>query len=365
MIIVSPILRLAAKIATFVIYVITIISAYGGWLDPHIFTLPSIMVLAFPYLAMITIALTAIWLLCKRFITGGIGVVTLLICWTPLSMTFPLNFSKSPKSNEKTFYIMSWNCLHLYDQKTGETTPRRSLEFLLNSNADIICCQELFLYDLKALEKAQKPLLDSVKKAYPYICSSEDRDQTVFSKYPVERIHLHVDQPVNKGNYSFYRVKIGNKFLTIASVHLFSFMLSPEERKVISDIRNTHSAEKSLREFRGPLKGKMGFAFIERSENTREVIEGLSQIKGPVIVCGDFNDVPASWIYRMFLKAGYKDAYTATNFCPTFTFNAHMMYFHLDQILYRGGLRPLRVDKNKIDSSDHYPLMAQFAFTNE
>ncbi|MDE7510540.1 MAG: endonuclease/exonuclease/phosphatase family protein, partial [Muribaculaceae bacterium] len=80
----------------------------------------------------------------------------------------------------------------------------------------------------------------------------------------------------------------------------------------------------------------------------------------PTVICGDFNDVPASWTYRLFLKEGFKDAYCATNFFPTYTFYPHGFYFHLDQMLYRGDIRPLGVDRLDIRTSDHLPLLATF-----
>ena len=40
-----------------------------------------------------------------------------------------------------------------------------------------------------------------------------------------------------------------------------------------------------------------------------------------------------------------------------------MFYFHIDQMLYRGNLEALSLKIGKINSSDHYPLIGEFAFT--
>lgn len=44
------------------------------------------------------------------------------------------------------------------------------------------------------------------------------------------------------------------------------------------------------------------------------------------------------------------------------TYNKHLFWFHIDQILYRGAIRPLSVKKGSLKSSDHYPLTAEFEF---
>ena len=59
------------------------------------------------------------------------------------------------------------------------------------------------------------------------------------------------------------------------------------------------------------------------------------------------------------------DAYSETNFGPTFTYNKHLFLFHIDQILYKGDLKALKVERGSIDTSDHYPLLAEFELTRK
>ncbi len=82
----------------------------------------------------------------------------------------------------------------------------------------------------------------------------------------------------------------------------------------------------------------------------------------PTIISGDFNDVAGSWAYRKLIQAGYTDAYAETAFGPTITYNQHMFFFHIDQVFFRGRIDTLSVKRLKLETSDHYPLMAEFAF---
>lgn len=374
MLAISPIIRLAAKIASCVIYAVTLLSAFGGWFNPHLFTFPAILTLAFPYLAILTFLLSVGWLAGRRYFIGGFGIAALLACWVPLTMAVPLRFSKNPEPGEKTFKLLTWNCLHLMNQKKfthmndyeNLSQQDEALRYILHSGADIVCCQELLDVETQPEHyRGDTSLLDSMAAVYPYRVASNVVDQTVWSKYPVTKVNLHVEQNIHQQCYEFYRFNIDGHRLTIAGVHLISFTLSEEERTIITRMRNSQGMRSSLDEFKGTLKGKMGFAFSERASAAEEVCKAMSEIRGPAIVCGDFNDVPASWTYRVFLKNGFRDAYAETSFGPTYTYNAHMMLFHLDQIMYRGGLRPLSVRRGKIKTSDHYPLMAEFSFTDD
>ena len=55
-----------------------------------------------------------------------------------------------------------------------------------------------------------------------------------------------------------------------------------------------------------------------------------------------------------------RDAYTDSAFGPTITYIDSRFYFHIDQILYRGDMRAVGIERGNIKSSDHYPLIATF-----
>ena len=102
-----------------------------------------------------------------------------------------------------------------------------------------------------------------------------------------------------------------------------------------------------------------------RADRAADILRALDKVSGPLIVCGDFNDVPESWCYRLLRGDDLRDAYVETSFGPLITYNRHAFWFHLDQILYRGPLQALSVKKGRLRSSDHYPLLAEFEFTNK
>ncbi len=365
MIVVTPLIRVAGKILSLVLYAATLLAAFGGHFNPHLFTVPAAMTLVLPYLVILSIISIIIWFFLKQWIISVIGILSLAAGWGDISTALPMEFATKPNPGETTFSIISYNILHTQDYR-GEAGPEnRSIRYLINSNADIICLMEMYSMESGSYElEGHEEIADSLRQIYPYRAGGKSIDLQVLSKYPVERIFLHQPGAVYEGlTYAFFRVKIKNRNLTIAVVHLPSFSLSEEERQVITDLTK-NSMKSSMKELNGPIRGKMSFAFSTRAIAAKELTETLENFKGPLIVCGDFNDVPASWTYRTFTDAGFHDAFAETCFGPMITYNAHLMYFHLDQMLYRGDLRALSLKKGKIDSSDHYPLEAEFAFTN-
>lgn len=372
MIIVSPLIRLALKIASVVIFLITLFSAYGGYANPEYMTLPSVAVLALPYLAILTFVIGIAWLISGRYIMAGLAGATLVACWGPsLKDASPLSFSKSPGEGNQTFTLMTYNCLHLADTTDSQRPGNRAIEFLTGSGADIICLQELVdIENKREIHHWDRQLIDSLYAAYPYRAGSWDSDLKVFSKYPVKEIR---DKTVPKTPYStksngqrwrLYEVDINGFRLPIVNFHLASYRLTDTEREVVTEISGVRTAKKSYKEFRKEIFPKMGVAFRARAMGVKELIDDTEGIT-PLIACGDFNDVAGGWAYRQMRKGGFQDAYSETAFGPTNTFNQFMFLFHIDQIFYRGKqLRALKTRRLKINTSDHYPVEATFEITH-
>lgn len=360
------ILKLGFKLLSLVLYLFTLISAYGGYFNPEWWTLPSIGVLFFPYLATATLIVAIIWLISRKFVIGCIGIGILFACGPTFPDALPFRFTNRASISANTFRLVTFNCLHMKDSqvKEDEELPEsnRSLNFLINSDADFICLQELYAFGEPEIPNIYKPQIDTLLSLYPYTSGDKTRELEFISKYPFQRIEVKLDNEVKYGSCAAYRINIDGRKLTVINVHLPSYLLSEDERHIITDVRSREDMKHSIQEFEGSIYKKMQTAYEIRAKVAGDIAEFAEKEEGNVIICGDFNDVPGSWSYRLFIKHGFEDAYAQTGFGYLVTYNEHMMWFHIDQILYKGELVPLWVKKERLNSSDHYPLIAEFEF---
>ncbi len=363
---VGPIFRNVMRVVSTVVYLLTILSAFGGKFNPQYFTIPAVFTLALPYFAIATGVLVIFWACMRKLIFTGLGVGTIILCMAPMAQAFPFGSKKSPTEGKLKFSLMSYNILHTDDRQDPQYPGNRAVEFILHSGMDIVCLAELHNFTPEEFKKASPQLVDSLIRAYPYRAGLSSTDIKVMSKYPVERTGYKWDGERYGWSQRFDLFKVhfpGGHTLNLAMVHLYSYDLSEDERKVVTGMRSAKGLKNSAKEFKSTIYSKLRNAFQRRAENAALLRKEIDRISGPLIVCGDFNDVPASWSYNLIMGDDLKDAYTETNFGPTFTYNAHMFYFHIDQILYKGDLKALSVRKGKIKTSDHYPLLSEFEFT--
>ncbi len=373
---IGPMVRTVLRIFSIVIFVLTILSAYSGRLNPSYLSLTSMTILLLPYLGILTALLTLIWFVRGRWITGALGIATLAVVWVPLSAACPIAFSRNPEAGADSFSLLSWNFLHGQDQALNVQIGggNKAVEYILEQDADIVCLQELVWWDSCDVPGLTEELKARVAKQYPYNAFEKGVDNHIFSKFPIKKISTTAlsrrklkptDDRYNRhsGCYTLYEVTFPAHKLLIVNVHLLSPRLTAEEREVVTDIRSVDTAKKSAREIKGSILEKIKNAAITHDKELSILCRLLEGYDGPVIVCGDFNDVPESWAWRIMTKNGFKDTYQEVGFGPMITYNKHMFLFRLDQIFYRGNLRPLNIKKGSIRTSDHYPLKADFQFT--
>ncbi len=364
--VVKTIFNIAMKVLSLIVWGILILASYGGYIPPSITSFPSILTLALPYIASVSLVLLLYWIIRRKILFSIAGVGVILICISPLSQAFPISFSKKASGEDQTFRMMTWNILHTEDIRNPDSPGNPALEYIMKSGCDVVCLQEMLSFNNKEIRNYSDALADSLFNVYPYHAGGWDTDVKILSKYPcTDLIPQHFDASPTRQLFDAFRIEIDGHPVTFVVVHLSSYNMSDKDAGIVKRvIVQNNGLEESLKQYRSTVKEKLAHAFVERNQCSDVLRKYLDTLTGDIIVCGDFNDVPASWAYRKVRGDDFRDAYSETGFGPMFTYNTNLLYFHIDQILYKGDLRPLKVSKGKIKTSDHYPVIAEFEFTD-
>ena len=81
----------------------------------------------------------------------------------------------------------------------------------------------------------------------------------------------------------------------------------------------------------------------------------------PQIICGDFNDVPGSYVYNT-VKGKLGDAFTSKGTGLGRTYRHIFPTLRIDYILYdKDALSVKGYERPNVDLSDHYPVIANFS----
>lgn len=290
------------------------------------------------------------------------------------------NFNKDELKSEKRLKVITYN-VHMFDLggwTKDNTTQRKIMDFIKEESPDILCLQEFYIDN----KDPKQPFTEIISNlGYPYmeftqqsiyskrkITSKAGADEklsvgmAVFSKYPLTN-----KKEITLSDRKYYKammtdVQVSNAFnLKLLVTHLQSFSLGAEDREFIEKIKDSKDiSDQNKRETKSLLR-KMSLASHIRAGQANKLNETIAAYKDmPLILCGDFNDIPGSYVYQT-LRSNLRDPFEAKGFGLSRTFNAIFPTLRIDHILYEDQhLEAISYEVIRQDLSDHYPVAVEF-----
>jgi endonuclease/exonuclease/phosphatase family metal-dependent hydrolase len=334
------------------------LSVINAYINPQHFIWTTVFGLAFWEILIYNILIfTLLLLLWSRKV--WISVLALIIAIPGIAKSFSFG---SKVEADNSIRVMSYN-VHMFkpvDKKTDkESFAYQIINMVKDQNPDILCCQEFSNYRTDITR--QKCIVDFAEKSgYQYVYFNKKRNyggNVIFSKYPIAK----VSEGSGFGKEETYGVMVSvdagekGKF-HVANVHLLSYAITDNEIDVLT---NT-SERQNLDTVGKTVLHKLRYAFERRSEELNNVINGMPQVDGPIIVCGDFNEPPLSYNYRQMQKAGFVDTFTKVGRGIKPTYAGKLPLLRIDYVWANDGVTPLNFRRYRYKGSDHYPIMLDF-----
>lgn len=319
---------------------------------------------AFEQLVVINLFFALSWLFTHKKLWCLVSVLALLFSLSALKASWPNPFRNEIEIlGERRLKVLTYNT-HLLQNSTP-VERNELLRYVKNSGADVVCMQEYAVY-----KDRHYPTFNAVKHflkdEYPYsyfdFSVHNRRIQyglAVYSKYPlIHKQSIRLETHGNGANYCDI-IYSPSDTIRLFNVHLESNSL------VASDID-------SMLSLHGTIPAKLPHAYARRSAQVRAVHAEISCSPHPVIVCGDFNDVPVSYTYHV-LSRSLNDAFlTAVNSSHAssyrknwlsslhaatgHTYVRRQMGVRIDYILSSPHLKATDFHVDQLPYSDHYPV---------
>ena len=345
------IIHLLAIILAFVL----LLSAYGGRVDPVVWTLPSMLTLALPVVLLFVIVAMVLLAIFKQWRAVVVLLGALLLSWPTIRLISPFNISHPKADTEKTqLKVLTMNVTEFNWQKGNE--PSENMRYILDQDADIVVIQEGLVYFSFENLSTVKPMLKELYKKYPYR-KKEFYDVGIISKYPFTEVKSEVlSQDTLNYFIKAWDVEAPGGELRVVNMHLSSLRFTANDSQVIESMNVPSDRKRRIKS----VAQKLGNGFISHSRQAKAVRQLLDETSGDVLVMGDMNDTPGSFTYRTVCGEDLRDAWADTGFGPIYTFHAHHLYVKIDHIFYRGDMKVLSCRRDKEGESDHYPLVAVF-----
>lgn len=179
----------------------------------------------------------------------------------------------------------------------------------------------------------------------------------ILSKYPME---AGGDIPFGKTRNStlWVDIRVQGQLLRVYNVHLQSNKVTNDAEKVVEE--GELNEEKTWLDI-GRVLGKVGRATAQRTEQAERLRAHVEACPHPAILCGDLNDTPNSYVYRL-LSNGLHDTFSDKGLGLGTTYGGVLPFLRIDYILTDKALHTYTCRHVRGPFSDHFPVVATLGF---
>jgi endonuclease/exonuclease/phosphatase family metal-dependent hydrolase len=346
--------RILRKLNLWVIF-FTLLSYTAPFVKPSFMSLLMFAGLAYPWLLLANLIFIGIWAI-SRVRYWWWSTVVVLMGFNYLTSVFGINYFKStPSVNpHQSLKVMTYNVgyCELLHYKNKLQAAQQMSDFIKNQNPDVLCFQEFYSGVVREEPNFSQKL--PILAEYPYRLVAEGNIGILYSRFPIIGSESFDPKKVING-CAYADIQLPNQIIRVYNFHLASNRVSGiaaqlADKADIIDDDSWFSFGRML-----ALVRRKG---ILRQYEAELIKNHIRTSPYPVIVCGDFNDIPVSYTYSV-LSDGLTDAFAQTGKGFGTTYNGKIPALRIDYILTSPNLQPVDCQIIRNRFSDHYSVVSR------
>ena len=303
----------------------------------------SIISIASPIIYLLDVLVMFYWVVRWRLYMALAMAVMVLLGLFYLSRYYKVDFDRQyPASFNENAYtkIMTYN--------VHEGRKEEFFEYIAIQNPDILCVQEMTIGS-----NNWNTLTDTYQTTYkPNVAKGGNQ---ILSKFKIIRSGDIGDLPRRTATWA--DLSIRGDTIRVVSLHLQTTSIKPEDTHFIEE--HEYLSDTARQDKLRSIVGRLIENNKKRAEQAQLVADFLKETKHKVILCGDFNDTPLSYTYRLLAK-GLDDTFSEKAYGFAYTYNTQYRLLRIDNILVSPEIDVYSYEvDNKINLSDHYPVIAR------
>lgn len=309
---------------------------------------------ALPLIILVNLIIAIFWMISKKW--WAILPLSAIILNTGYILSiFQLTFS-SPEipSNTEPLRVASYN-VGKFRSWEGNNTQAPVARYLLNNRINIACLQEYMEREPLNTDSLAN-ILHLPYHAVEYLPGSISRGSAIFSKFPI----------INFGSLSFNSdsndamwadILIGKQIVRVINCHLQTTNFSKKQKEINRDKSDSPDLEQITNAFQDIVNELKNNSRIRALQ--ADIVKNLiDTTRYPIILCGDFNDLPSSYTYH-HIKGDLKDCFRSRGQGYGYTFRGLHHLLRIDYIFYSSAFKCTDYQSSEQVWSDHNPVITE------
>lgn len=326
-----------------------VVSTLAGTLPPSRFAAVSILSYGYLVLLLANILFIVAWLCLSRW-EFLLSVAAIAVRFSFVGLFFQVGGTTEVEPAEGQLKVMTFNThgFRGLDGDTLMTADSGACEFLRivdNEQPDVLCLQEF--HNPEHVKVSDSLAARGYRAHYGVHGSHRYSAAILFSRCQLVRGY-EMDQ-----RSKFYAdLRKEGHTVRVCVVHGDSYHLSDDDMEGFEKL--THAQPDST------TRGLLG-KFVETTrrheeEWNEELLPLIETTSLPLIIAGDFNDTPASYIYQRITRH-LTDPYVEEGSGFGTTYHGPYPAFRIDYVFHSPELQTLSYKRIKTNISDHYPIV--------
>ena len=334
-----------------VLTIFTFVALFGGNVTPVGHSARALLVYALPLLIVANVVMIVYWLIRRQWLMALIPVVTVACCVPYIGTLWQFRSLDKNADAQPGLKIATYN-VYMFNRETSGFIAQDVLAEMRRQNVDVLCMQE---YNEVSGEKKNS---ESYKEYFPYMAVGRS-DMVIYSRYPIKDTRRILFNDTNN-SAMWADIDVKGDRVRVFNVHLQTTGISSTMHQAAKLQGRGYEVEGNR--FLEAILGNYIWGLMFRSGQSILVANEVRASQYPVVLCGDFNDVPYSFVYNTLLGSmvdGFREC--GSGWSATYRGKKAA---RIDYIFHDEALQGLSYYKTELTYSDHYPVFMKLKFNS-
>ena len=332
-------------ILTAIMMVFTFVGLYGGEVNPAGNTARALMVFALPLLIIGNVVLLIYWLIMRRWHWMLMPLITLLCCIPYIGTLYQFGSLDENAEKQDGLKIASYN-VALFGRETSGFMAQDILSEMKKQKVDVLCMQE---YSDHSGDKVNS---ESYKEYFKYMVMGQN-DMVIYSRYPIAR-SKNIPFEMTNNSAMWAEIKYKGQMIRVYNAHLETTGINTTLRRA-AKVEAATGVEIENNAVLNAIYGNYTIGMMARAGQANVLAMDMRESEAPIIVCGDFNDVPYSYVYNT-MKGNLVDGFKECGSGFMYTYRGGKKMVRIDYIFHDKRFKGLSFYKKELTLSDHFPV---------
>ena len=341
-----------------------VLTYFVPYVDPGSVWFFPVLGLAAPAVYVASVVLTLYWIIRWRWVCAGAMLVVVVaglfkvsLFWRP---EIRRSYATETAFDRAAVKVMSYNVRSFYGED-GRSSVDDILRLIEEQAPDLICLQE---FNARLAEQSEEFSLLGEKYEIAHFGRTQAPDSvygstmTILSKYRI----LRSDTVLTPSSSVWADVIVGEDTVRVFNNHLRSTAINASDNQFITSHQflSDTARETKIRSIVTRLRENS----VLRAAQVDSIAQVVGATRTPRIVCGDFNDTPLSYTYRL-MSHGLQDAFREKGRGFSHTYRGFYNTFRIDYVLVSDDFEVLSYEVPSVEFSDHHPVFVRLKYNSQ